>query len=279
MARLRPLEPAIGVQVPAPQSNFPSDLHGNMCSCLGTRRFEAREAIATSLTYSEALRRMGLRAAGGNHRTLKKWVERWGIPTDHFDPDAARRAFLRHEATPLEDVLVEHSTYHRGKLKERLFAEGLKERGCELCGQDEIWRGRRMALILDHINGVFDDNRLGNLQIVCPNCAATLDTHCGRKLRRLEDERRCLRCDRPFRPRHLRHRYCSRECGQRSNAGRTGPRPEARKVQRPPYEQLLAETRELGFSATGRKYGVSDNAVRKWLRAYERDAGPPTMPT
>ena len=43
----------------------------------------------------------------------------------------------------------------------------------------------------------------------------------------------------------------------------------ARKVERPPYEQLIAETAEVGFSAVGRKYGVSDNAVRKWIRWYE----------
>ena len=35
-----------------------------------------------------------------------------------------------------------------------------------------------MSLILDHINGVPDDNRLENLQIVCPNCAATLAVAC-----------------------------------------------------------------------------------------------------
>ncbi len=27
----------------------------------------------------------------------------------------------------------------------------------------------------------------------------------------------------------------------------------------------------LGWSAVGRKYGVSDNAIRKWIRSYERE--------
>jgi HNH endonuclease len=39
-----------------------------------------------------------------------------------------------------------------------------------------MWRGRPMSMILDHINGVRDDNRLENLRMVCPNSAATLDT-------------------------------------------------------------------------------------------------------
>ena len=80
-----------------------------------------------------------------------------------------------------------------------LYATGLKQRECELCGQGELWRGRAMSLILDHINGVGDDNRLENLRIVCPNCAATLDTHCGRNLRLV---RSCASCGRSFHSYH-----------------------------------------------------------------------------
>lgn len=35
--------------------------------------------------------------------------------------------------------------------------------------------------------------------------------------------------------------------------------------------RLLAEVNEIGYSAVGRRYGVSDNAIRKWIRRYERE--------
>jgi hypothetical protein len=164
-------------------------------------------------------------------------------------------------------VLVAGSAYSRQSLKRRLFAEGLKERRCELCGQDEHWHGRRMALILDHINGVATDNRLENLQIVCPNCAATLDTHCGRNVLLV---RGCVVCDEPFQPTDPRQRHCSKRCSGRSEPNRRRAI-EARTVERPPYEQLLREIAETSWSAVGRKYGVSDNAVRKWVRWYEAE--------
>jgi HNH endonuclease len=140
--------------------------------------------VESSLHYTEVLRKLGLRPAGGNHKTLRHWVDEvWKIPTDHFDPDRHLRLRARDRTLPLDEVLVEHSTYNRRTLKRRLYDGGLKERRCELCGQEEIWRDQFMGLILDHINGVPDDNRLENLRIVCPNCNATLDTHCGRKNR------------------------------------------------------------------------------------------------
>jgi HNH endonuclease len=230
---------------------------------------EARAAIAASRSYSEALRRLGMRAAGGGHRTIRRYAEEvWRIPVDHFDPDAVRREALARAPIPLDEALVERSSYPRGRLKERLFAQGIKERRCELCGQGEIWHGRRMALILDHVNGVHDDNRLENLRIVCANCNATLDTHCGRNGSVPALERACPACGREFRPRNSRQRYCSRPCGQRA-PGRRVPQPERRRVARPPYEQLLREIDALGYEAVGRRYGVSGNAIRKWRRAYE----------
>jgi hypothetical protein len=230
-----------------------------------------------SRSWAETLRHLGYRSAGGNWQTLKKYAPLWEIPTDHFDPAAVCREALRRASTrrPLEEILVENSTYSREHLKNRLFEAGLKERRCELCGQRETWRGKRIALILDHVNGIPNDNRLENLRIACPNCAATFDTHCARKNRLPREPRDCLHCGAEFVPRYRRQRYCSRKCGSRwdrTRRLRRIPHPERRKVERPPYEQLTREVDEMGYLAVGRKYGVSDNAVRKWVRFYEREA-------
>src|SRR5919201_1796151 len=123
---------------------------------------EARAAVAASHSYTEALRRAGLRPAGGNHSLFRKYVDEiWKIDTSHFDPywAARRNGGLSRRRKPLDENLIERSSYKRATLKVRLFEEGLKQAKCELCGQDENWSGRRMSLILDHINGVPDDNR------------------------------------------------------------------------------------------------------------------------
>lgn len=209
----------------------------------GFTEVDARDAIAASRPWTESLRRLDYCPSGGNARTLKKYAARWGISTAHFDPYAGVMERIRQPCIPLEKVMVRGSTYARSNLKRRLYEEGLEQPRCELCGQDENWRGRYMAMILDHRNGVRDDNRLENLQIVCPNCAATLDTHCGRAKEGPPPLRNCARCGEMFRAKHRTQRHCSRACGSRWDRSkqRGVPNHAIRKVERPPYEKLLAE--------------------------------------
>ncbi len=257
---------------------FSSDLHAYELVFVCMERHSSpfseedlRAAIAQAVCWSDALRFLGYELKGHNFRTVQKWTAHWGISTDHFDPKArtARSAFSRQP--PIEQVLVEHSTYKRSTLKRRLIRDGLRLPVCEMCGQGEFWKGNPMSLILDHINGVPNDNRLENLRILCPNCNATLDTHCGRNTPR---QRVCPGCKQTFAPSKVQHRYCSDKCwGTIASAQKTGvPQPWLRKVERPSREQLLKELSEMSMVKVGAKYGVSDNAVRKWLRSYESEA-------
>lgn len=61
--------------------------------------------------------------------------------------------------------------------------------------------------------------------------------------------------------------YC--KCGEKKNVESSNcircSNKKRRKVKRPPYEQLLKEVQDSSYVAMGKKYGVSDNAIRKWL--------------
>lgn len=209
--------------------------------------------ISESKTFSEVLQKLNLRVAGGNFKMIKNHITKHNISIAHFTPDLRRKEALklnRHlKAISLERILVENSTYSRSDLKKRLYKEGLKERKCELCGQDESWHGKHMSLIIDHINGVWNDNRLENLRIVCPNCNATLETHCRGTKKKKEKK------------------IYIKENGEITNKNYGKEYIEKRKVKkRPSLDTLKLETTTLGFSATGRKYGVSDNAIRLWIK-------------
>ena len=39
--------------------------------------------------------------------------------------------------------------------------------------------------------------------------------------------------------------------------------------ERPRYDILLKDINELGYVGTGKKYGVSDNSIRKWIKNGE----------
>jgi hypothetical protein len=69
-------------------------------------------------------------------------------------------------------------------------------------------------------------------------------------------------------------RFKKCKCGniieKKTNMCRVCDAKNQRKVQRPPYEQLLLEVGEIGYVATGKKYGVSDNSIRKWIRMYKK---------
>lgn len=48
---------------------------------------------------------------------------------------------------------------------------------CAICGCEDIWQGKQLVFVLDHIDGNADNNNRDNLRLICPNCDSQLATY------------------------------------------------------------------------------------------------------
>lgn len=140
--------------------------------------------VAKSYSWAEVCRELGIRAATGSQSHLTKRAKTMGLDYSHFTGSLWSKGKTLPPKRLIEEYLVEVPKYYIGsdKLKHRLIKENLKKEKCEKCEITE-WQGKKISFHLDHINRNHFDNRLCNLQILCPNCHAqktTIDRQQGR---------------------------------------------------------------------------------------------------
>ncbi len=80
---------------------------------------------------------------------------------------------------PLNEILVENSSYQSFKLRNRLLKGGLMQAKCYSC-KNTTWLEKPIPLELEHVNGNHSDNRIENLTLLCPNCHALTPTYRGK---------------------------------------------------------------------------------------------------
>jgi hypothetical protein len=78
-----------------------------------------------------------------------------------------------------QEFLRKGSLISSHKLRLKILKDQVKEQRCERCG-NTLWLGEPIPVELHHVNGDRFDNRLENLQLLCPNCHALTDNHAGR---------------------------------------------------------------------------------------------------
>ena len=268
------------------------------------------EAVKTSLSYAEVMRKLNLHVGGNNYDTVKRKIKELNLDTSHMTGkvwNQGERYRQVKKSQPLSEILIEHSTFiNTSNLRQRLLKEGIKEYKCECCGQSE-WIGKPIALELHHINGIKDDLRIENLQILCPNCHAFTDNYRGKNQAKstrketsdvnpckfgetltdnadgnaepslnnnvekgVETRHKEPKSKKPKEPKYC--AYCSKELTGSSRRNKYCSSECAHKAngsKRPPVMELLDKFKELkSFVQVGNYYGVSDNAVRKWCNLY-----------
>jgi 5-methylcytosine-specific restriction endonuclease McrA len=140
-----------------------------------------RMGIAADERFSKRYDWNAIQAAYDNGLSVRECAAVFGFTLASWQKAVQRGAVVpRPRAMPLETLLVDDRPQtNRSHLKTRLLKEGVKENRCEVCGLTE-WLGRPLNMQLHHINGDGRDNRLKNLELLCPNCHAQTDTYGGR---------------------------------------------------------------------------------------------------
>lgn len=142
------------------------------------------EAVKSSINLREVLTKLNIVPGGGNYKTLKDKIKSYGLDTSHFLGQATNKGRSHNHAhkKPLELILVKHCNYSSTALKLRLIKEEILPKECTNCKNKE-WNSLPIPLELHHINGNNLDNRIENLQVLCPNCHAQTDNYRRRKIK------------------------------------------------------------------------------------------------
>lgn len=212
-----------------------------------------KEVVKTSYCIKDVLVKLGNMSCGGNYKTFHKYVSLYNIDTSHFNVNLKKLG--PNKPKSLDDVLCVNSNYSRTNLKHRLIKCGLLITECAICSLHNTWNGKELVLILDHINGVNNDNQLENLRLLCPNCNSQQPTFAGRNVNYIKKLNTCIDCGKYIINSSKRCNDCNKVT--------------YRKVKnRPTSEELQKLIHEYPMTHIGDIFNVSDNAVRKWCKTY-----------
>lgn len=206
---------------------------------------------------------------GMHYKRLKKRIKQDNLDTTKFDQN--HKAYMKNKVGSLSnskkkddsECFKQDSNHSRCGIKRRILASKTIPHECALCKTGPLWNGQELALELDHINQINNDNRIENLRFLCPNCHSQV-TNAHRKNNKksvkdiLTNTCNCGNVK-------WKKSYRCRKCSSKNNAMI------ARNFTRrfdPSKEELEFQLQQHTYNmrATGRHYGVSDNAVRKRCR-------------
>lgn len=242
---------------------------------------EFEQKVIELLPYSNSLNHLCtnlcLRGVNGYYVKIKKIIDKYHLSTEHFGTLTQKtKAKGRNKYTAMsnEEFFVDGCKRTSNSILKRIISCGYKLYKCEnpSCGITD-WHGEPITLQIHHINGNHYDNRLENLQILCPNCHSQTINFARHKLSKSftstlgsvensnnlqsikenwvqKQKNYCINCGKEIKDNNL---FCSHKCSYDYH----------RKFDASNEEIIDSFKMLKSFKKVGEKYGVSDNAIKK----------------
>lgn len=177
------------------------------------------------------------------------------------------RSFDRYVASGRGERFVESRIYKQGNDK-----DGYKLISVLNKGKQETGKVHRLvmmtfrytpnfkSLTVNHLDGDKRNNKLENLDWAtqADNVKHAWETGLAKPKPTSIKHKTCPACGNNFLPKQNKTMYCGIDCA----------RFDKRKTTKPSKEDLKKDITSMPMTKVGNKYGVSDNAVRKWCKSY-----------
>lgn len=250
---------------------------------------EFEELVKKYLPISNSLNNLcnylGLKGVEGYYNKIRRIITKFNLSTEHFGTIQVRENKGRNKYTAMsnEEFFVKDKKRSGKQAIKRLLDSGICEYKCGICGIED-WMGKPLSFHLHHLNGKHTDNRIENLQLLCPNCHSQTENYAkgnknvennsfkvterakeiskniksnfiepeNKQVIKIEDNiKYCIICGNKIGK--YGEKYCSLECAKK-----------AARCFEVTSDELLADFKELkSYRQVGLKYGVSDNAIKK----------------